>query len=150
MRRIIRLAALPLVFAAGFFCARSMPVVHAAAAPWTAQIVDVGTLTDSDLGTPAPTGSRSKTYAVADGATVAVQSGNVIKHYHADANEIQYILEGSGKFWLGDSVRDVHPGDMIIIPKGTNHAGSQATTGRFKAISIKTPPQAADDVHPVP
>jgi hypothetical protein len=29
------------------------------------------------------------------------------------------------------------------------HAGSMATTGRFKAIAIKTPPQAADDTHRV-
>lgn len=81
---------------------------------------------------------------------IAVQSGDTGKHYHADANEVQYVLEGTGKFWLGDTYRDVKPGDLIVIPKGTAHAGSRATAGTFKTIAFKTPPQAADDVHPLP
>ena len=79
--------------------------------------------------------------------TVQVQLGTVGKHYHASSNEVQYVVEGQGKFWLGDSYKDVGPGDLIIIPKGTPHAG---TTTPFKAIAIKTPPQAKDDLHPVP
>jgi mannose-6-phosphate isomerase-like protein (cupin superfamily) len=151
VKRILTLAALPLVFAAGFYCAQSMPVVHAAAAPLTPQIINLLAMTEDDIGPVRPgTDVRSKVLAVADGATVAVQSGNVTKHFHADANEIQYILAGSGKFTLGTTVYDIKPGDLIIIPKGTPHAGSQALTGRFRAIAIKTPPQAADDVHPVP
>jgi mannose-6-phosphate isomerase-like protein (cupin superfamily) len=151
MKRILTLAVLPLVFAAGFCCARSLPTVHAAAAPMTAQIVNLLSMQDADLGDIRPgTDLRSKTFAVADGATVSVQSGNVARHFHADANEVQYIVEGSGKFTLGDTVRDIKPGDLIIIPKGTTHAGSQALTGRFRAIAFKTPPQASDDTHPVP
>jgi mannose-6-phosphate isomerase-like protein (cupin superfamily) len=151
VKRILTWTALPLMFVAGFCCARSLPVVHAAAPPLTAQIINIPAMAETDLGDVRPgTDVRSKTYAVVDGATVAIQSGNVTKHFHADANEIQYIVSGSGKFTLGDTVHDIKPGDLIIIPKGTAHAGSQAVTGRFRAIAFKTPPQAADDVHPVP
>jgi mannose-6-phosphate isomerase-like protein (cupin superfamily) len=151
VKPILTLAALALVFVAGFCCARSMPVVHAAGPPLTPQIINLLSLQDADIGDVRPgTDTRSKVIAVADGATVSVQSGNVAKHFHAEANEIQYIVEGSGKFTLGDTVRDVKPGDLIIIPKGTTHAGSQALTGRFRAIAFKTPPQAGDDIHPVP
>lgn len=151
MKRILTLAALPLMFAAGFYCARSIPVVHAAAPPLTAQIINIPALSESDISEIRPgTDLRARNLAVADGATVSVQSGDVAKHFHADANEIQYIVAGSGKFTLGDTVHDIKPGDLIIIPKGTMHAGSQALSGRFRAIAFKTPPQAPDDTHFVP
>jgi quercetin dioxygenase-like cupin family protein len=41
--------------------------------------------------------------------TVAVQSGNVAKHFHADGNEIQLVLDGAGSFWLGDVEQQVKP-----------------------------------------
>ena len=34
---------------------------------------------------------------------------------------------------------------LIIIPKGTHHAGTEATSGRFKALAIKIPPQGPTD-----
>ena len=98
---------------------------------------------------PAAQGSslQSKIVAATEGATIQVQIGTVPKHFHANANEIQYVVQGQGKFWLGDSYKDVGPGDLIVIPKGTVHGG---TTTPFKAIAFKTPPQAKDDIHPVP
>jgi mannose-6-phosphate isomerase-like protein (cupin superfamily) len=114
----------------------------------TPMIIHVAALASADLPPPAPGGAmQSKIVAVADGATVQVQVGTVGKHYHANSNEIQYVVQGQGKFWLGDSYKDVGPGDLIIIPKGTPHAG---TTTTFKAIAIKTPPQAREDLHVVP
>ena len=116
--------------------------------PMNAVILHVPGFTSADL-PPAPQGKtvQTKMLATEDGATVQVQLGTVGKHYHANADEIQYIVEGAGKFWLGDAYRDVGPGDLIFVPKGTPHA---ATTTPFKAIAIKIPPQAPDDVHPVP
>ena len=84
------------------------------------------------------------------GGTIAIQSGNVPKHYHIGSNEIQYVISGSGTFWLGNEQHQIHPGDLIIIPKGTVHAGNIATTGEFKVLAIKLPPQAPDDMHMVP
>ena len=64
---------------------------------------------------------------------------------HPNTNEIQYILEGTGTVWLGDKEVAVKAGDLIIIPKGVAHGGSKPNGRPFKAIAIKTPPQAADD-----
>ncbi|HTS01967.1 MAG TPA: cupin domain-containing protein [Thermoanaerobaculia bacterium] len=114
----------------------------------TPMILHVPALGSAELPPPASgMHLQNKIVAAADGATVQVQLGTVGKHYHASSNEVQYVLEGQGKFWLGDSYKDVGPGDLIIIPKGTAHGG---TTTPFKAIAIKTPPQAKDDLHPVP
>ena len=112
----------------------------------TAQIIHTGELEGDALSPANAAGMRNKTFVVADGATVAVQDGSPPKHLHANAHEIQYILEGTGTIWLGDKEVRVKPGDLVIIPKGTPHAGTKPNGRTIKALAIKTPPQAPDDV----
>jgi mannose-6-phosphate isomerase-like protein (cupin superfamily) len=51
------------------------------------------------------------------------------EHYHPKAEEIYYILRGTGRMKLSDEFRDVGPGDAVAIPPGTPHklwnAGSE-------------------------
>ena len=144
-------------FAAGLFAAdlvpRAVPHAHAQGArpAMTPQIVNVFTMTEDEIGPMRPGADiRSRTLVDSEHGTIAIQSGNVLKHFHADADEIQLILDGTGSFWLGDREVQVKPGDMVIIPRRTAHAGSRATTGRFRAVAIKLPPQRPDDVVPGP
>jgi len=139
-----------LAFAAGLAVAHFPQTARAAAAPLQAAVIDLNALTPADLPTPTPASPnvRSKLLAVADGATAQVQIGTVLKHYHADANEIQIVISGSGTEWLGDKQVALKPGTMLIIPAGTPHAGT--TDANLKIVAFKTPPQAATDVHPVP
>lgn len=114
---------------------------------WGPAIIHVSQLTESDFPAKAPNATVAvKMVAVADGGTVQVQMGHVGKHYHADANEVQYIVKGSGTFWLGDKQVPVGPGDLIIIPKGTAHG----MMSEYEAVAIKSPPQDPKDAHPVP
>jgi mannose-6-phosphate isomerase-like protein (cupin superfamily) len=137
-------------FLVGIASAHVPQPVRAAAAPLQPAVIDLAALTPSDLPTPtaASPNLRSKLLAAADGATAQVQIGTVAKHYHADANEIQIVLAGSGTEWLGDKQVPLRPGVMLVIPAGTPHAGT--IDPNLKIVSIKTPPQAATDVHPVP
>ena len=112
----------------------------------TAQVIHTGDLEGDALSPVNTAGMRNKVLAVADGMTVAIQDGSPPKHLHANAHEIQYILEGTGTIWLGDKEVTVKPGDLVIIPKGTPHAGTKPQGRTIKAIAIKTPPQAPDDV----
>jgi mannose-6-phosphate isomerase-like protein (cupin superfamily) len=148
-----RTAAIAVVaFGMGLGAARIAAPAGAAAAPLQPAILDLSAIGQADLPTPSPSSpnNRSKTLVVADGATVAIQIGTVAKHYHADANEIQYILDGTGTEWLGDKEYPVKAGTLLIIPKGTAHAGTTQTSGHLKILAIKTPPQDPADVHPVP
>jgi quercetin dioxygenase-like cupin family protein len=154
MQRMIYLATIPAAFVAGLFVSHSIPLAWAQApAPKiSAQIIDLAAMTDAEIG-PQVSGMgtlRSKLLVVTPGGTVAIQSGNVPKHYHLGSNEIQYVISGSGTFWLGNEQRQIHPGDLIIVPKGTVHAGNVATSGEFKVLAIKLPPQAPGDTHMVP
>lgn len=134
-----------------FLAASVTTVAHADDGTGAARIIDLSKMTDADIGVITPNHGtiRSKTLVNTRNGTVAIQAGDSPKHYHQDSDEIQYVISGTGKFWLGDTQRDIHPGDLIIIPKGTNHAGSHADSGDFKVISIKLPPQASTDLHTV-
>ena len=151
-RGILVLGAIPAAFLAGMVVARSSGPAQAQAAPLTAQIVDLAAITDAELGAIVPgLGTlRSRTLVVLPQGTLAVQTGDVPKHMHAEANEFQLVVSGSGTFWLGDSQREIHPGSLIIIPKGVTHAGSHPSSGEFKVLSIKMPPQGAGDLHLMP
>jgi mannose-6-phosphate isomerase-like protein (cupin superfamily) len=118
------------------------------AATLTPQIIDLRAMTDAQIGPVIPNlGTiRTKTLVNTPGGTIAIQAGDAPKHTHQTANEIQYVISGTGTFWLGDTPRKVHPGDLITIPKGMVHAGSHANSGHFKVLAIKLPPQAAGDI----
>jgi mannose-6-phosphate isomerase-like protein (cupin superfamily) len=152
MRRALVLVAVPVAFVAGLLAARISPPALAQSPALQPQIIDLAAITDAELGNIIPNlGTlRSRTLVVLPQGTMAVQTGNVPKHTHTDANEFQYVISGTGTFWLGDQQREVHPGDLIIIPKGTVHAGSVPSSGEFKVLAIKLPPQAPDDLHLVP
>jgi mannose-6-phosphate isomerase-like protein (cupin superfamily) len=144
MNRAVALMSIGAAFAAG--CGVTHLLRPALAAEnFTAQVIHVPEMNGEALGLPSGTGLRSRMFASADGMTLSVQDGNTPKHLHNNANEMQYILEGTGTIWLGDKEVQVKPGDLLVIPKGTPHGGTKPDGRPFKAISIKTPPQAPDD-----
>jgi mannose-6-phosphate isomerase-like protein (cupin superfamily) len=145
MNRIATTLSVAVAFAAGCGVTHLMQPAEAAVENITAQVIHVPDLNGDALGPASASGFRSKVFMVANGATISVQDGNVPKHMHPNTNEIQYILEGTGTIWLGDKEVKVKPGDLVIIPKGTAHAGTKPDGRTFKAIAIKTPPQAPDD-----
>jgi mannose-6-phosphate isomerase-like protein (cupin superfamily) len=150
MKPTLRLLGVAAVsFILGLSIAR-MPLAHAAAAPLQASAVDLMAITPDSMPSPTTTfpNLRSKTLVVADGMTAALQMGTAPKHYHADANEVQIVLAGTGTEWLGNEQVPLQPGMMLVIPSGTNHAGLVDTSGgKLRFVSIKTPPQAPTDVH---
>ena len=138
-------ATFTLGLAAAPWLGRALPDAHAESAALQPMIIDVAALTDADLNGSTGSDIRAKTYVATDGATLGVQTGNAPKHFHAKSDEVQYIVEGSGTAWFGDKQVDIHPGMLLIIPKGTNHGGTVPISGRFKALAIKIPPQQVGD-----
>ena len=149
MNRAVFFGSLALAFAAGGGAAQFLPNAFAAPMPMQPMVIHVPDLAGDKLGMPSGTGLRSKALVIQEGMTLAVQSGPVPKHMHMNANEIQYYLEGTGTIWLGDKEVEIKPGDLVIIPKGTPHGGTKTQGAPFKAIAIKTPPQAPDDIKPL-
>jgi mannose-6-phosphate isomerase-like protein (cupin superfamily) len=119
---------------------------HAQAAPLQPMMIDLAGLKHADIPTTPNKEMNARGLVTTDNATVGIQSGNVAKHIHPKTDEIQYIIEGSGSMWLGNERKEFKPGTLIIIPKGTPHAGSMVTNGPVKALAIKIPPQPKDDI----
>jgi mannose-6-phosphate isomerase-like protein (cupin superfamily) len=143
------IAAVCTAFVLGLLCSpvaeHLLSDAHAEAAPLQPMVIDLAALKHADIpATPNPE-MNARGLVTTDNATVGIQSGNVKKHIHPKTDEIQYIIEGSGSMWLGNERREFKPGTLIIIPKGTAHAGSVVTNGPVKAIAIKIPPQPKDD-----
>ena len=124
----------------------AVSAAHAEAAPLAAMMIDLAALKHGDLPTTANPEMNARSLVITDNATIGIQSGNVAKHIHPKTDEIQYILEGSGAMWLGGERKEFKAGTLIIIPKGMPHAGTVVTAGPVKAIAIKIPPQAKDDI----
>jgi len=144
--RALFLGSVALAFVAGAASSRLQLPQAQAANEMTPMVIHIPDLAGDKLGIPSGTGLRSKGLVAQDGMTLAVQGGPVPKHMHLNANEMQYYLEGTGTIWLGDRQVPIKPGDLVIIPKGTAHGGTKTDGAPFKAIAIKTPPQAPDDV----
>jgi mannose-6-phosphate isomerase-like protein (cupin superfamily) len=141
--------ALAATFAAGLIASplaqHILPDAHAQSAPLAPMVIDLMALRHADLPTTPNPELNAKSFVVTDNATIGIQSGNVAKHIHAKTDEIQYIIEGSGSMWLGGERKEFKPGTLLIIPKGTAHAGTVVTSGPVKALAIKIPPQPKDD-----
>ena len=95
--------------------------------------------------------SDQKSFTTADGSTirsildatnapVANQSlaeaslpagGETQRHYHKLSEEIYFILEGEGIMDVDGAVREVGPGDAILIPPGAWHQVKAVTAIRF-------------------
>lgn len=154
MRGIIQSAAILSAFISGVLVAPVILKAHAdtavgTPATLTPQVIDLSAMTDADIGPLVPhIGTlRTRFLVKTPQATIAIQSGDVPKHLHLESNEIQYVIAGTGSFWLGDKQVMIHPGDLIIIPKDTPHAGNVSTSSEFKVLAIKIPPQNPGDMH---
>lgn len=150
MKQLLRMTALAVVsFALGALFTHVPLPARAAAEPLQPAAIDLLAIAPDAM--PSPTATfpnlRSKTLVVTDGMTAALQMGSAPKHYHAGANEVQVVLQGTGTEWLGDRQVQLKPGMMLIIPTNTAHAGIVDTSGDLRFVSFKTPPQAAGDAH---
>lgn len=150
MRASLRLslqlaAAFGVGLAAAPWFGHALPSANAQATELQPLLIDVAALKDADLTGSTGSDIRAKGYVVTEGGSVGVQTGNAPKHHHDKSVEVQYIVEGNGTAWLGDQQVDIHPGMLIVIPKGTNHGGTVPVSGRFKALAMKFPPQQPGD-----
>ncbi len=106
---------------------------------------------------------KQKTFTTKDGSTIrslldqsnapvrnqslaeaSVLPGRVTeRHYHKLSEEFYYILEGRGTMEINGSVRDVVPGDAILIPAGSWHQIRASEPLRF--LCCCAPPYSHDD-----
>lgn len=67
------------------------------------------------------------------------------RHHHKLSEEFYYLLEGEGVMEINGEVRDVGPGDAILIPAGAWHSIQALTAMRF--LCACAPPYSHEDTY---
>jgi len=65
------------------------------------------------------------------------------RHYHRDAEEIYFVLEGAGDLEVDGTAERVEAGDAALIPRGAWHEIRASTPLRF--LCCCAPPYSHDD-----
>lgn len=67
------------------------------------------------------------------------------RHYHRASEEFYFLLEGTGTMEIDGELREVGPGDAILIPSGAWHQITAATPLRF--LCCCAPPYSHSDTY---
>lgn len=60
-------------------------------------------------------------------------------HSHSNNEECVYVLEGTLRYRVGDTTRDLGPGDSMHTPKGTVHGFSNPFSAPARALITLSP-----------
>ncbi len=65
-------------------------------------------------------------------------------HHHPTREEIIYVLCGQAEQWCGREKRILHPGEMVLIPKGEAHGTYNPFREPVVFLAILSPAKAAE------
>jgi len=67
------------------------------------------------------------------------------RHYHGVAQEIYFVIKGSGAMEVDGSTRHVRPGEAVLIPAGAWHTLENDGTSELRFLCICAPPYSHED-----
>ena len=60
-------------------------------------------------------------------------------HAHAGADKIYFVIEGEGRFRIGDEDRSLSSGEIVLAPADVEHGVSNDSTGRLVLLVFMAP-----------
>jgi mannose-6-phosphate isomerase-like protein (cupin superfamily) len=60
-------------------------------------------------------------------------------HAHAGSDKVYYVIEGAGRFQIGDEEREVGAGHAVFAPAGSSHAVKNPGPGRLALLVFMAP-----------
>ena len=69
------------------------------------------------------------------------------RHYHADTEEIYFLLSGSGEMELDGERATVSAGDAVLIPPGAWHQMRASGSERLRFLCCCAPPYRHEDTY---
>ena len=70
-----------------------------------------------------------------------LQPGQTQKtHAHQGADKFYFVLEGSGKFTVGEEEREADTGALVVAPAGIPHGVTNYGSGRLSLLVAIAPP----------
>ena len=77
-------------------------------------------------------------------ATVPV-GGETAEHFHRESEEIYFFTHGQGRLRVGQEVRDVDPGDTVVITPGLRHKLWNTGAEPLRLLCCCSPAYSHDD-----
>lgn len=78
-------------------------------------------------------------------AHAVVKQGKTAKPHKLKTSEVYYILEGEGIMHIDDEAMDVHPGQAVYIPPGSNQYISNTGNSDLVFLCIVDPAWCKED-----
>jgi mannose-6-phosphate isomerase-like protein (cupin superfamily) len=60
-------------------------------------------------------------------------------HAHADADKFYFVLEGRGRFTVGEEERDAETGALVVAPAGIEHGVTNTGAARLSLLIAIAP-----------
>lgn len=60
-------------------------------------------------------------------------------HAHQGADKIYFVLDGRGRFTIGELVQEAGPGVLVVAPAGVTHGVSNTGTERLSVLVAMAP-----------
>jgi mannose-6-phosphate isomerase-like protein (cupin superfamily) len=76
--------------------------------------------------------------------------GATLAHFHRESEELYLVTSGSGRMRLGEEVREIGPGDCVVIPPGTVHRLWADAGAPLVVVCSCVPPYSHEDTVLVP
>ena len=89
-----------------------------------------------------PTSQLVRNQSLAEAVLEAGQATE--RHYHLASEEIYFLLDGGGRMEIDGEVREVGPGDAILIPPGARHTLRAGSHGA-RLLCCCAPPYRHED-----
>jgi quercetin dioxygenase-like cupin family protein len=61
-------------------------------------------------------------------------------HVHEGADKFYFVLEGQGRFTVGDEQTDAVAGTLVVAPSGISHGVANTANGRLSLLVAIAPP----------
>lgn len=79
---------------------------------------------------------------------LALDPKAALTHVHVGAEEVLYVLDGTGEIRVEAATHQVGPGQAVFIPDGAEHRYVNSGSGPLIIIGAMAPPIEIDDIHP--
>ena len=61
-------------------------------------------------------------------------------HKHTDSDKVYFVLEGTGRFTIGRTTRELKAGSAVIAPAGEEHGVINMAEERLVLLVVNAPP----------
>jgi quercetin dioxygenase-like cupin family protein len=79
---------------------------------------------------------------------LALEPDSALSHVHIGAEEVLYILEGTGEVRVEGSAHQVGTGQAVFIPEGAEHSYVNTGATSLVLVGAMAPPIDLDDIRP--